>query len=113
MLNYIIILIVVVMIYISYRFYNKESYIPIILPYQEKPNYGSFYNPLIREKRQFNLGDKVFFYDDKYYIVGIEYNNVYGSWVALHLSKTMNDMMYKDRGLVVDSREVKRVMRID
>lgn len=113
MLNYIIILLAAVVIYISYKFYDKESYIPIILPYQEKPNYGSFYNPLIKEKREFDLGDRVFFYGEKYYLVGIEYNNVYGSWVALHLSKTMNDVMYKDGGLVVDSREVKKVIRID
>lgn len=113
MLNYIIILLVAMMIYISYRFYNRESYIPIILPYQDKPNYGSFYNPLIQDKRQFDLGHKVFFYGEKYYVVGIEYNNVYKSWVALHLSKTMNDVMYKDDGLVVDSREVKMVIRND
>lgn len=110
-LNYVIIILVVLFIYIGYKFYDKESYIPIILPYQEKPNYGSFYNPLIQEKRQFNLGDKVFFYGDKYYIVGM-YDN-HKSWILLRLSKTMNDMMHKDHGLVVDSREVKQVVRID
>ena len=78
---------------------------------RRKPNYGIFYNPLIQDKRDFNIGHKVFFYGEKYYVVGIEYNNVYKSWVALHLSKTMNDVMYKDDGLVVDSREVKMVIR--
>lgn len=85
----------------------------VLAPYLDKPNYGIFYNPLIQDKRDFNIGHKVFFYGEKYYVVGIEYNNIYKSWVALHLSKTMNDVMYKDDGLVVDSREVKRVMRID
>lgn len=113
MLDYIIILIVVVMIYISYRFCNSDERVFLLPPCFDKPNYGIFYNPLIQDKRDFNIGHKVFFYGEKYYVVGIEYNNVYKSWVALHLSKTMNDVMYKDDGLVVDSREVKMVIRID
>ena len=111
MLSYVIILLVILMIYISYRFYNSDESVFILPDYFDKPNYGIFYNPLIEDKRDFNIGHKVFFYGEKYYVVGIEYNNVYKSWVALHLSKTMNDVMYKDDGLVVDSREVKGVIK--
>ena len=111
MLNYTIVILVVVMIYISYRFYKMESNISVSSPHKDVQVYGLSYNQLLGDNRHFDIGDKVFFYGEKYYIVGIEYGNTYKSWIDLHLSKTMNDVMYKDDGLVVDSREVKGVIK--
>ena len=80
--------------------------------------YGWFYNSLIEDSRSFTLGEIVWFYDRKYYIVKHETNPSYVyfqythlGYQLLHLSTTMNDVGYKEDGLVVDSREVKKVMR--
>ena len=80
--------------------------------------YGWFYNSLIEDSRSFTLGEIVWFYDRKYYIVKHETNQSYVyfqythlGYQLLHLSTTMNDVGYKEDGLVVDSREVKKVVR--
>ena len=75
--------------------------------------YGLFYNSLIEESRSFTLGEIVWFYDRKYYVVKYETSPspFHLGYRLLHLSTTMNDVGYKEDGLVVDSREVKKVVR--
>ena len=79
--------------------------------------YGLFYNSLIEDSRVFTLGEIVWFYDQKYYIVKYETDPsplpFHLGRKLLHLSTTMNDVGYKEYGLVVDSREVKKVVRFD
>lgn len=74
-----------------------------------KVKYGFFYNSLIADTRIFKCGDVVWLYDkEKYLIVLIDIGY---DRCLLHLSKTMNNTGYKDKGLVVDSREVKQIIR--
>ena len=117
-MNLIIIVITALMvigsIIISFKVFditNKE--ILELSKHNSEVRYGLFYNSLIEESRSFTLGEIVWFYDRKYYVVKYETNPspFYLGYQLLHLSTTMNDIGYKEDGLVVDSREVKKVMR--
>ena len=122
-MNLIIIVITVLMVILSilasfkvFDITNKE--LVELSKHNSEVRYGLFYNSLIEDSRSFSLGEIVWFYDRKYYIV--KHETTY-SWVyfecshlgyqLLHLSTTMNDVGYKEDGLVVDSREVKKVVR--
>ena len=113
-MNLIIIVITVLMvigsILISFKtFGTKNKEILELSKHNSEVRYGLFYNSLVWDSRSFNLGEIVWFYDRKYYIVKFEYS--YLGYQLLHLSTTMNDVGYKEDGLVVDSREVKKVVR--
>jgi len=97
---------------------NKE--ILELSKHNSEVRYGLFYNSLIEDSRSFALGEIVWFYDRKYYVVKqettpsfiyFEYSHL--GEQLLHLSTTMNDVGYKEDGLVADSREVKKVVRFD
>ena len=75
----------------------------------DKPNYGIFYNPNIKDERKFDLGDKVWFFGGKYYVVGMRYKPTLGI-ATLELSFKTH---YNVNAITVDSREVKKVVRID
>ena len=107
-------LLVIGSILISFKTFsvtNKE--ILELSKHNSEVRYGLFYNSLIEESRSFTLGEIVWFYDRKYYVVKYETNPspFHLGYQLLHLSTTMNDVGYKEDGLVVDSREVKKVMR--
>ena len=112
-------LLVIGSILISFKTFsvtNKE--ILELSKHNSEVRYGLFYNSLVEDSRSFTLGEIVWFYDRKYYIVKHETNPQYVyfqyahlGYQLLHLSTTMNDVGYKEDGLVVDSREVKKVMR--
>ena len=122
-MNIFIIVITVLMVILSilasfkvFDITNKE--ILELSEHNSEVRYGLFYNSLIEDSRSFALGEIVWFYDRKYYIVKHEANPSYVyfdyshlGYQLLHLSTTMNDVGYKEDGLVVDSREVKKVMR--
>lgn len=113
------VLMVVLSIFVSFKVFditNKE--ILELSKHNSEVRYGLFYNSLIEDSRSFALGEIVWFYDQKYYIVKQETNPSYVyfecsrlGYQLLHLSTTMNDVGYKEDGLVVDSREVKKVVR--
>lgn len=113
------VIIVVLSIFISFKVFditNKE--ILELSEHNSEVRYGWFYNSLIEDSRSFTLGEIVWFYDRKYYVVKYETNPSYVyfertdlGYQLLHLSTTMNDVGYKEDGLVVDSREVKKVVR--
>lgn len=113
-MNLIIIVITTLMvigsILISFKTFSvKNKEVLELSKHNSEVRYGLFYNSLIEDNRSFTLGEIVYFYDRKYYIVKFEYS--YLGYQLLHLSTTMNDIGYKEDGLVVDSREVKKVMR--
>ena len=122
-MNLIIIVITALMIIgsilISFKVFditNKE--VLELSKHNSEVRYSLFYNSLIEDSRSFTLGEIVWFYDRKYYIVKYETNPSYVyfgydhlGYQLLHLSTTMNDIGYKEDGLVVDSREVKKVVR--
>lgn len=113
------VLMVVLSILVSFKVFditNKE--ILELSEHNSEVRYGLFYNSLVEDGRSFTLGEIVWFYDRKYYVVKYETNPSYVyferthlGYQLLHLSTTMNDVGYKEDGLVVDSREVKKVVR--
>ena len=113
------VLMVVLSIIVSFKVFditNKE--ILELSKHNSEVRYGLFYNWLIEDSRSFALGEIVWFYDRKYCVVKYETNPSYVyfershlGYQLLHLSATMNDFGYKEDGLVVDSREVKKVVR--
>lgn len=79
-----------------------------LFDHTDKPNYGIFYNPNIKDERKLDLGDKVWFFGGKYYVVGMRYKPILGI-TTLELSfKTY----YNVNAITVDSREVKKVVRL-
>ena len=117
-MNLIIIVITALMvigsILISFKTFSvKNKEVLELSKHNSEVRYGWFYNSLIEDSRSFTLGEIVWFYDRKYYIVKYETNPspFHLGCQLLHLSTTMNDVGHKEDGLVVDSREVKKVVR--
>lgn len=119
MLNYIIILMVVVMIYISYRFYNSDERVFLLPPCFDKPNYGSFYNPLIEDTRVFYLGQRVCCKGKKFSVVSYEiihYAEIRIIKLTLLPENTTDETKYyniESDGFVIDSRSVKELFKVD
>lgn len=117
MLNYVIILMVVVMIYISYRFYNSDERVFLLPPCFDNPNYGSFYNPFIEDTRVFYLGQRVYCKGKKFSI--FEYEIIHYAEIRVIkltlLPETEHTMYYniESDGFVVDSRIVKELFKVD
>lgn len=119
MLNYIIILIVVVMIYISYRSYHSDERFFLLPPCFDKPNYGSFYNPLIEDTRVFYLGQRVYCKSKKFTIFEYEvihYVDIKITKLTLLPENTTDETRYYNieiDGFVTDSRCVKELVKVD
>lgn len=117
MLNYVIILLVIVMIYISYRFCNSDERVFILPPYLDKPNYGIFYNPFIEDTRVFYLGERVYCNGKKFSIFGCEvihYVDIRITKLTLLPENTTNETKYYNieiDGFVADSRCVKEIIK--
>lgn len=110
----IVVLLVIGSILISLKIFDiTDKEILELSKHNSEVRYGLFYNLLIEDSRSFTLGEIVWFYDRKYFIVKHETNPspFHLGYQLLHLSTTMNDVGYKEDGLVVDSREVKKVVR--
>lgn len=117
MLNYIIVILVVVMIYISYRFYNSDERVFLLPPCFDNPNYGSFYNPLIEDNRVFYLRQRVCCKGKKFTVVSYEiihYAEIRIIKLTL-LPETEHTMYYnlESDGFVIDSRCVKELLKVD
>lgn len=72
------VLMVVLSIFVSFKVFditNKE--ILELSKHNSEVRYGLFYNSLIEDSRSFTLGEIVWFYDQKYYIVKQETNPSY------------------------------------
>ena len=117
MLNYIIILMVVVMIYIGYRYYNSDERVFLLPPYFDKPNYGSFYNPFIEDTRVFYLWQRVCCKGKKFTIVS--YKIIHYADTEIRITKltllpeTEHTMYYnlESDEFVTDSRCVKELVK--
>lgn len=117
MLSCVIILMSVVMIYIIYRFYNSDERVFLLPPCFDKPNYGSFYNPLIEDTRVFYLGQRVCCNGKKFTVVSYEiihYVEIRITKLTL-LPETEHTTYYNIEidGFVVDSRCVKELFKVD
>ena len=117
MLDYIIILLVVLMIYISYRFCNSDERVFFLPSCFDKPNYGIFYNPFIEDARVFYLGQRVYCNGKKFGIARYEvthYTEIRITKLTLLPENTTNETKYYNieiDGFVVDSRWVKEVIK--
>lgn len=105
------------MIYISYRLYNIDERVFLLPPCFDKPNYGSFYNPLIEDTRVFHLGQRVYCNGKKFSIFEhevIHYVDIRITKLTL-LPETEHTMYYnlESDGFVVDSRCVKELVKVD
>lgn len=117
MLDYIIILLLILMIYISYMFCNSDERVFLLPPCFNKSNYGSFYNPFIEDTRVFYLGQRVCCNGKKFTIVSYEtihYAEIRIIKLTL-LPETEHTMYYnlESDGFVVDSRCVKELVKVD
>ena len=117
MLDYINILLVVLMIYISYRFCNSDERVFFLPRCFDKPNYGIFYNPRIEDTRVFYLGERVYCNGKKFNIVGCEvihYVEIRITKLTLLPENTTDETKYYNiaiDGFVTDSRGVKEVIK--
>ena len=117
MLDYIIILMVVVMIYIIYMFCNSDERVFFLPRCFDKPNCGIFYNPLIEDTRVFYLGERVYCNGKKFSIVGYEvthYTEIRITKLTLLPENTTNETKYYNIGIdgfVTDSRRVKEIIK--
>lgn len=119
MLDYIIILLVIVMIYISYMFCNSDERVFLLPPCFDNPNYGSFYNPFIEDTRVFYLGQRVYCNGKKFSIVSYEiiyYAEIRITKLTLLPENITNETKYYNieiDGFVTDSRGVKELVKVD
>lgn len=117
MLNYVIILLVVLMIYISYMFCNSDERVFFLPRCFDNPNYGILYNPFTEDNRVFYLGERVYCNGKKFSIIGYEvthYTEIRITKLTLLPENITNETKYYNisiDGFVTDSRCVKEIIK--